>query len=41
MAKMRGRPFEADFLAFLAIHAMSDDTMLLIEQLREREMGMP
>jgi hypothetical protein len=39
MAGVRAADVEAKFLALLAIHAMSDDTTLLIEQLRK--MGMP
>jgi hypothetical protein len=38
-ARVRAGDIEAAFLAFLAIHAMSDDTMLLIDQLTK--MGMP
>ena len=39
IARVRAADVEAEFLAFLAIHAMSDDTTLLIEQLRK--MGVP
>ena len=39
MTRLRAEDVEAKFLALLAIHAMSDDTMLLMEQLRR--LGMP
>ena len=38
-ARVRAVDIKAAFLAFLAINAMSDDTMLLIDQLTK--MGMP
>jgi hypothetical protein len=38
-ARVQAVDIKAAFLAFLAIHAMSDDTMLVIDQLTK--MGMP
>jgi hypothetical protein len=39
MTRVRAADVEAEFLAFLAVHAMSDDTALLMEQLTK--MGLP